>query len=300
MFNIPNIQIEMNCAIGKAITVLNNDGIFDFSIDLSKLDSKKFKTEDMATIRRGQAIQSYSLFKAYEKGLKVFKINNLDFNALEQMNLSLTMEDYNQPYVCMVIVPPKEYRDNKINRQKKISFVTIIHELNFLIITAFYENNTTNTTVIQEKRKLLEDCFHPDYVHKGWDSTQDRLIEADEAQYLRDIVKSCLNAILIIDEIGQKGLKKTERKGQIKGQRETIFEFNQTVKLFDQYNEYNVNQHEHGGGWTVTPHWRRGHWRIQHFGVGNKEKKRVRIKPVLVNKEFFGGDLSKTSSEYLS
>jgi hypothetical protein len=37
------------------------------------------------------------------------------------------------------------------------------------------------------------------------------------------------------------------------------------------------------GGWTVTPHWRKGHWRWQPFGPGRSERRRIAIAPVLVN-----------------
>lgn len=37
------------------------------------------------------------------------------------------------------------------------------------------------------------------------------------------------------------------------------------------------------GDKTVTPHWRRGHWRRQHHGPGKTLVKRIRIAPVIVN-----------------
>lgn len=37
------------------------------------------------------------------------------------------------------------------------------------------------------------------------------------------------------------------------------------------------------GGWTVTPHWRRGHWRLQPCGPGRSERWRIAIPSVLVN-----------------
>ena len=55
-------------------------------------------------------------------------------------------------------------------------------------------------------------------------------------------------------------------------------------------------QSESGDGQArfVKPHFRRGHWREQACGPGLKERKRVLIDPVLVNKKFFIGDLSDT------
>jgi hypothetical protein len=37
------------------------------------------------------------------------------------------------------------------------------------------------------------------------------------------------------------------------------------------------------GGWTVTPHWRKGHWRWQPCGPGRSERRRFAIPSVLVN-----------------
>lgn len=36
---------------------------------------------------------------------------------------------------------------------------------------------------------------------------------------------------------------------------------------------------------TINPHWRRGHWRNQPFGIDLKENKLIWIKPTIVNKE---------------
>lgn len=38
-----------------------------------------------------------------------------------------------------------------------------------------------------------------------------------------------------------------------------------------------------GGGWTVRPHWRRGHYRQQRYGVGLSQRKTLWIKPKFVN-----------------
>lgn len=42
-------------------------------------------------------------------------------------------------------------------------------------------------------------------------------------------------------------------------------------------------QSEGSSGFSVRPHMRRGHIRTQHFGVGNKEIKKIFIQPVFVN-----------------
>jgi hypothetical protein len=49
------------------------------------------------------------------------------------------------------------------------------------------------------------------------------------------------------------------------------YAFAQEVTLYRR--ERVVDQHGDGdSGWTVSPHWRRGHWRSQPFGAGRSER----------------------------
>jgi hypothetical protein len=52
------------------------------------------------------------------------------------------------------------------------------------------------------------------------------------------------------------------------------------------------------GGWTVSPHWRRGHWRSQPCGQGRQERRRVAIPSVMVNGHLFLGSPSDTVATY--
>jgi len=52
------------------------------------------------------------------------------------------------------------------------------------------------------------------------------------------------------------------------------------------------------GGWTVSPHWRRGHWRAQPCGAGRSERRRVAIPSVLVNGHLFVGSVADTVARY--
>ena len=52
------------------------------------------------------------------------------------------------------------------------------------------------------------------------------------------------------------------------------------------------------GGWTVSPHWRRGHWRSQVCGPGRQERRRVAIPSVLVNAHRFLGSPADPVTTY--
>ena len=49
-----------------------------------------------------------------------------------------------------------------------------------------------------------------------------------------------------------------------------------------------------GGG--VAPHWRRGHFRMQPFGMGNQQRKLIFVAPVLVHAEQLQGDVPAPKS----
>lgn len=49
-------------------------------------------------------------------------------------------------------------------------------------------------------------------------------------------------------------------------------------------------------GGSVTPHWRRGHFRMQPYGAGNQQRKLIFVAPVLVHAEQLEGELPTPKS----
>jgi hypothetical protein len=75
------------------------------------------------------------------------------------------------------------------------------------------------------------------------------------------------------------------------------YAFAQEVTLYRR-EEGEVRTEGHGGAvWTVSPHWRRGHWRWQPRGAGRQER-RVAIPSVLVNGHLFLGTPADTVATY--
>jgi len=46
-----------------------------------------------------------------------------------------------------------------------------------------------------------------------------------------------------------------------------------------------------GTGSGVAPHWRRRHFRMQHFGVDNQQRKLIFVAPVLIHAELLQGQV---------
>ena len=74
--------------------------------------------------------------------------------------------------------------------------------------------------------------------------------------------------------------------------------FEQEVRLFDADVPSAGEERDAGLHASPRPHWRRGHIRRQHHGAGNALVKLVFVKPVLVRRSAFGGDVSDTRVVY--
>jgi hypothetical protein len=76
------------------------------------------------------------------------------------------------------------------------------------------------------------------------------------------------------------------------------YAFAQEVTLYRRESGEVHSQENGTGGWTVSPHWRRGHWRSQVCGPGRQERRRVAIPSVLVNGHQFVGSPADTVATY--
>ena len=76
------------------------------------------------------------------------------------------------------------------------------------------------------------------------------------------------------------------------------YAFAQEVTLYRREAGEARSEGDGSGGWTVSPHWRRGHWHWQPCGVGRSERRRVAIPSVLVNGHLFVGSPADTVATY--
>jgi hypothetical protein len=76
-----------------------------------------------------------------------------------------------------------------------------------------------------------------------------------------------------------------------------VFQFKQEVEAFKYQQRGNSQSPGHAGA-RKKPHWRRGHWRLQATGVGRTGREPRWIRPILINKGAFKGDLKDTTTTY--
>jgi hypothetical protein len=69
------------------------------------------------------------------------------------------------------------------------------------------------------------------------------------------------------------------------------YAFAEDVVLYHRENGEVPSDGNGKGGWTVKPHWRRGHWRLQPCGPGRSERRRIAIPSALVNAHLMVGEM---------
>jgi hypothetical protein len=99
--------------------------------------------------------------------------------------------------------------------------------------------------------------------------------------------------------LARKRGKEQQEKAELEVRTTPIrYTFAQEVTLYQKETTTHHDQAVEKGGWTVTPHWRRGHWRAQPCGPGRSERRRVAIPAVLVNGHLFLGSAADTMATY--
>jgi hypothetical protein len=134
-------------------------------------------------------------------------------------------------------------------------------------------------------------------------------------------IKVAMNTVLVVEGEGirslgpdnlkhyqklQDNVKKGHRRGdpEEKQQKAELllraeplyYTFDQKVVLY--HREDDVREPGEVTGRHVRPHWRSGYHRMQRFGPGNLQRKRIRIPPVMVNRNRFLGKNSDTLATY--
>jgi hypothetical protein len=271
-------------------------------------------------------IESFVTSRTLAEGPKVFAFNALTCEALENFELSLGTADYLQPFPSVVIDLPSDY-----TRKRVVPFDAGTHAPEFVIVR--YEPDAgcvlvtmhmTSHQVLTRLLKLDPAWTLEEMWEKGaraWDAKDSLGMTAEERALGNALTKLALNVCLMATTYGVRCLgpanpshyerlkryaKVARKKGPERQERAEAdlrtapvrYGFAQEVVLYRREQD-EASAEANGnvsGGWTVAPHWRRGHWRAQACGPGRAERKRVAIPAVLVNAHLFVGAASDTQT----
>jgi hypothetical protein len=271
-------------------------------------------------------IESFVMSRTLAEGPKVFAFSDaLTCEALENFDLSVGTADYLQPFPSVVIELPQDY-----SRRRVVPFEEGSHAPDFVIVRhepgagcVLLAMHLTSGQVLTRLLKLDPAWTLEKMWAKGqrtWGESDSLGMTPEEKALGNALSKLALNVCLMATAYGVRcfgpanpshyeRLKKYARLARKRGREQqeqaemelrtapVRYAFAQEVTLYRK--ERATGQHGNGnGGWTVSPHWRRGHWRWQPCGPGRSERRRVAIPSVLVNGHLFVGSPADTVATY--
>lgn len=244
---------------------------------------------------------------------RILKFDDVDFGILENIELKIPAAEYEQPFETVVIELPEEYRkantvtdplfekmDNTqsvIDAARKATMYPMFvsstwrKDLKMLVLHIFLSSHDVYGCVIGGTEFDLEAQL------VGCQNTFIKslpILDEERVIYNR-ILRACLNASLFATTVQLESEPENpshyERLKSAEGAttpntdawrrfKAHPFIYTSPSRVIEQAGNFT----ERGvGGWTVSPHWRKAHWRMQRCGVGLTETKRLLIAAVLVN-----------------
>jgi hypothetical protein len=299
---------------------------FEFRPNLAAPSIALEMAKAVFTLGASSCIESYAMSRTLAEGPKVFAFDALTCEALENFDLNVATGDYLQPFPSVVIELPEDYTNKRV-----VPFDAGKHAPDFVIVRhepeaecVLVAMHLTSHQVLTRLLKLdpawtLEEMW--DKGQRTWEAKDTLGMTPEEKALGSALSKLALNVCLMATAYGvrclgpanpshyerlQRHAKLARKRGQeqlAKAEMELRttpirYAFAQEVTLYQREKVDSGSEQTRNGGWTVCPHWRRGHWRWQPCGHGRQERRRVAIPSVLVNGHLFLGAASETVATY--
>ncbi len=249
-----------------------------------------------------ELIHIYCLWDAYRNGPKCIKPTLTQCIAFEQIDPNIDLEEYNQIYPTVIIEVPEEYKSVLMAHYKyRAPRYIIMHwdaGIKVLLITVSFgkRNPVTTFYIVGKHEETLCGAIEGSLSKDSGD------IEYNIACH---VIKMAINLNLFMVNFGheKRGYEnvKQHRHFERKKQQEAKFDveyysLKQDIKLYERRMYKSNGDGSHA---SPSPHWRKGHYRYQRYGVGYSLKRMIFIKPVFVCPEKFVGILSDTEVNYV-
>lgn len=263
--------------------------------------------------------------KMMADGPKLYRPTINQCMAFENTQVNIDFDFYQQPYPVTLIELPDEYKKHikeEFNVQTPPSYVFCYKMENGIIVTSAWfsaNNNIVNILVPKPKWKDIEEAIcnknRTDYTNGQIDpkATDQDFDVATLVQRLA-LNFSLGMTMLGVREIGplhphqhelhartlknpKANARKRERAQEYMLAPIKLIEFAQNIEFYSIEREPTEGSGE-GTHRSPRPHWRKGHYRRQRHGAGNTLSKLVFIKPIMVMRRNFVGDLADTSVTY--
>jgi hypothetical protein len=253
-------------------------------------------------------IRAKHLAASLVTGQKILRANTEQCRSMENVSINVPNTEYHQPYPALYVEFSTEYRQEITERigHQCPKYCLVRHDSNSHYIFLFTRNENDKWilwSAIAPKYGTIENALQKCFVETGVDML-----------LLQTIGRVAINMCMMLIYLGvkekpwaspsqiselKKRTRNPKRNKALKAQAELetlpkIIAFAQDISFYENERSGGEEGEGEGNGTPHRPHWRRGHFRHQHWGRGRSEIKLIFIKPVLVNRSRFVGNESDT------
>jgi len=265
----------------------------------------------------------------FAEGVKLFRPTLTQCQAMLNVSIDLPASEFEQPFRCVMFEFPKELSHElaKLHSSPRVvTYVVAHHDIysRFLHICAYFSNGEATSSIIPpDKDRTVEEILALPEVDENGNRYPRTAEEEAEFSYGEALQRLTLAFCLFLV---QPGLKLTSSPADVKTHEKhlkmarspdphrrrkgrdfltsdvKIVSFDQTVKMFRESGSGHSAGEDRVGdappGREMSPHWRKGYFRMQPHGIGKTLRKRIFIRPVMIRADKFFGATSDTSATY--
>ena len=250
------------------------------------------------------------------EGPKVFRPTPAQCEAMENIEVKLTLEEYAQPYPALLVELPRQEQRRWIDGDGVIQtapgtnygpFLSVLcfrseHLVSCTLHSVNHENDITTTIAVDGRpMEISIQKYDEDVIG----------LASGAARALRVAINSCLALVNYGCHKGYLFPKQAENDQRLAGEqsergrraRERLklaikqVSFDQEIVLHDTDHRQRDPNTEPTGR-EVSTHWRKGHWAMQAHGPAHSLRKRILRKPVMVRADKLLVDTAATSAVY--
>ena len=276
---------------------------------------------------RNDWLYFYGMSKALASGPKLIRPTYEQCVALAHCEANVPFADYEQPYPVVIVELPQQWMQEQDERLRPhAGEVRVGWNKPPQYVVVFHDKDTgyLRTDVVADAARGIQWCNTMSALHRG--QTIEEALHSRSPESSPDLERSVIdkrlgiNLCLMMTCHGIRDLgplhPKKKKAGKKKKRAEHDWEQERTKMLARGVNllefEQNVVFYQHlrrddaqgsddvepGTHTSHRPHWRRGHFRRVPCGQGRAARKLVFIKPTLVGRQFFMGDVGKSVTTY--
>jgi hypothetical protein len=306
----------------QAIRLSSQDGIVQTDIYWDLISPAARRWLDSHPLNARELLSIWLRSQVVADGPKIFQPTLEQCLIMEQVAPRIATSDYAQPYPVMIVEFPEAFRQQRACCGQSALFVGTHAPEAVLIgfepppvgaiaLEGLFSSGNVVRLGIMPRDATIEDRLVLEHGEESYAPTDP--ITVSEHVVIAGVMRVAINSMLLLAEYGCRHLgaaneshfRRLEHFAQLARRKKSGVDVaERNLRLASQFygfaQEIVLHEEEardaaaprteaHSESWR-RPHWRRGHWKMHAHGPGLSARKRIFIKPVLVNRHLLHGD----------